>query len=430
MSEPIPVIVSGVSHLQTDFTDSMRELKQLALADQLKPVQEFTQMLELVNHKTYFGQGKVQELKQLAQYHQVDLILVNDELTPAQLRNLEKDTKLHFLDRTELILQVFSQRAHSRQAQLQVAIAQLQYQLPRVHPSGNPLDQQRGGGLANRGTGESQLELDRRVIKQRITKLKHELKQLQKALTTQSKRRRQSQLPQVALVGYTNAGKSTTLNGVLDYTKQTTAKQVGVKDQLFATLDTSVRTIKPPAKARFLLSDTVGFINKLPHKLIAAFRSTLAEAQNADLLVQVVDYADANHEQMIDVTQQTLAEIGIHDKPMIFAYNKADQVTHEPAQIKGNTIYYSAKRLQDIALLIQLIEQTLSRDYVQIAVVIPYACGDIVNQIQANLTIQEQYFTAKGTYYRLQVARSQAAQLQPYEIALTDKPMAISSFHQ
>ncbi|MBA1392888.1 GTPase HflX, partial [Lactobacillus sp. XV13L] len=257
MEENNQVIIAGVSHLQEDFDYSMNELAQLVNANNQEVAAQVRQNIDQINGKTYFGSGKVQEIKQLAQYHNVTLIIVNDELTPAQVRNLEKATQLHFLDRTELILQVFAQRAHSRQAQLQVAIAQLQYQLPRIHPSGNPLDQQRGqGGLANRGAGESQLELNRRTIRQRITKLKQELQHVEKTLTTQSTRRQNSRLPKVALVGYTNAGKSTTLNGILDLITDHDSKKVFVKDQLFATLDTSIRKITLPQQPSFLLSDT------------------------------------------------------------------------------------------------------------------------------------------------------------------------------
>lgn len=428
MQQPIPVILIGVSQFQSDFTSSMAELKQLTVAANLKPQAQLTQNMAQINHQTYFGQGKIQELIQLAHKQAVQLVIVNDELTPAQLRNLEKLTQLNFLDRTELILQIFSQRAHSRQAQLQVKIAQLQYQLPRIHPSGNPLDQQRGSGLANRGTGESQLELNRRTIQQQITQLKHELQHLHTALQVQGQRQQQSRLPKVALVGYTNAGKSTTLNAILDYVQQQTTKQVLVKDQLFATLDTAVREIKLPRQTNFLLSDTVGFVSKLPHNLIEAFKSTLAQAQDADLLVQVIDAADVHHEQMIQITEQTLQAIGIHQKPMIYAYNKLDLVTTKIGAVtmNRNTLRYSAQNPADIGQLLQLIEQFLTANYQTIAVLIPYANGKIDNYIQTQLTIIDKYFTTTGTYYQLKVAPSSKQLLQKFMLPSAQKPTPLS----
>ncbi|RHW48857.1 GTPase HflX [Bombilactobacillus bombi] len=417
MEENNQVIIAGVSHLQTDFDYSMAELAQLVAANNLKVVDQIRQHIDQINNKTYFGSGKVQKIKQLAQYHNVSLIIVNDELSPAQVRNLEKATQLHFLDRTELILQVFAQRAHSRQAQLQVAIAQLQYQLPRIHPSGNPLDQQRGqSGLANRGAGESKLELNRRTIRQQITKLKQELRHVEQTLNTQGARRQNSKLPQVALVGYTNAGKSTTLNGILDLVADKNSKKVFVKDQLFATLDTSIRKITLPQKPSFLLSDTVGFVSKLPHNLIEAFQSTLAEAKNADLLVQVIDASDSHREQMMQTTQQTLSEIGITNKPMIYAYNKADQtLDFQGPQVIGNNIYYSALQESSLKTLIELIYQKLFSNYRVIKVLIPYSNSQL-NQSINQLVIQNQSYTNEGTIYQLLVSPTDYESLTEYQI--------------
>ena len=411
------VIIAGVSHLQENFDYSMEELVHLAAADNLKVVTQVRQHLDHINNQFYFGQGKVQEIKHLAQYYNVQLVIINDELSPAQVRNLEKATQLQFLDRTELILQVFAQRAHSRQAQLQVAIAQLQYQLPRIHPSGNPLDQQRGhGGLANRGAGESQLELNRRTIRQQINKLQQDLRHVRQTLDIQSNRRQNAHLPQVALVGYTNAGKSTTMNGLLSLADESAAKQVLVKDQLFATLDTSIRKISLPQMPDFLISDTVGFISKLPHNLIEAFRSTLAEAQTADLLIQVVDASSAQLPQMLDTTQQALTAIGIQNKPMIYAYNKADRTTNfVKPEIIGNSIYYSALQTSSLKTLINLIYKHLFKQYHVMKVLIPFADKKLHHYIH-QLTIQRQEYTFAGTIYQLFVNPQQALKLQKYQL--------------
>ena len=411
------VIIAGVSHLQENFDYSMEELAHLAAADNLKVVTQVRQHLDHINNQFYFGQGKVQEIKHLAQYYNIQLVIVNDELSPSQVRNLEKATQLQFLDRTELILQVFAQRAHSRQAQLQVAIAQLQYQLPRIHPSGNPLDQQRGhGGLANRGAGESQLELNRRTIRQQINKLQQDLRHVRQTLDIQSNRRQSAHLPQVALVGYTNAGKSTTMNGLLSLANESAAKQVLVKDQLFATLDTSIRKISLPQMPDFLISDTVGFISKLPHNLIEAFRSTLAEAQTADLLIQVVDASSPQLPQMLDTTQQALTAIGIHNKPMIYAYNKADRTNNfVKPEIIGNSIYYSALQTSSLKTLINLIYQHLFKQYHVMKVLIPFADKKLHHYIH-QLTIQRQEYTFAGTIYQLFVSPQQALKLQKYQL--------------
>lgn len=344
MTDQIPVLIGGIDHLQTDFNYSMAEFRSLAQAADFKVIQQVQQGLPQVNNKTYLGSSKVQQIQHLAATpHAIQTVIVNDELTPAQLRNLERSTQLYFLDRTELILQIFQKRAHSQQAQLQVAIAQLQYQLPRIHPSQNPLDQQRGGqGINNRGAGESQLELKQRQLRQRINQLQNKLQHTKQTLTTQSGRRQQH-LPQVALVGYTNAGKSTTFNQILIAVPHSKVSPVLVQDQLFATLDTTIRRIDVPQLPTFLLSDTIGFISQLPDTLIAAFRSTLQEAQTADLLIQVIDATRPQKEAMIATTQQILTEIGIVHKPMIYAYNKADQLSATVIpQISGPTIYYSA----------------------------------------------------------------------------------------
>ena len=258
-------------------------------------------------------------------------MVINADLTPSQVRNLEEQTDIQIIDRTGLILEIFGNRARSKEAKLQVKIAQLQYQLPRLRTSiSNRLDQQAGaaagggGGFTNRGAGETQLELNRRTIQDRISHAKHELKELNKDEVVRRSQRDKAGLPNVALVGYTNAGKSTTMNGLVKLFGKGEDKQVFEKDMLFATLDTSIRQLTFPDNKQLLLSDTVGFVSDLPHNLINAFRSTLAEAANADLLIQVIDYADPHYKEMMATTEKTLKEIGVHDVPMIYAFNKAD----------------------------------------------------------------------------------------------------------
>ena len=409
------MIVAGVSHKQLDFDYTMEELGSLVEANNMEVADVIKQNVDSVSAKTYFGSGKVTEIKEIANADDVTTIVLNDELTPSQIRNLEKETKLSFMDRTELILQVFSNRAHTRQAKLQVEIAKLQYQLPRIHPSGNPLDQQSAsGGLANRGAGETKLELDRRVIRKRITYLKDQLKTVDKTINVQSRRRTNTSLPLVSLVGYTNAGKSTTMNGLLNFNKEESEdRKVFEKDMLFATLDTSVRKIDLEDNTSFLLSDTVGFVSKLPHNLIESFKTTLKEAKDADLLVQVIDVSDEHWKNMLEVTEKTLKEVGVTGKPMIYAFNKADL---KPGQvfptIEGDNIYYSALDAKSINKLVDLIKLKLFSNYKLVDLLIPYDQQKFAEEILRNSQIISKEFTNEGSLLK---ANLSSDELERYE---------------
>ncbi|KRK52789.1 GTP-binding protein [Companilactobacillus kimchii DSM 13961 = JCM 10707] len=378
----------------------MQELASLVEANNMEVADTITQKSDSVSGATYFGSGKVTEIKEIANADDVQIIVLNDELTPSQIRNLEKETKLSFMDRTELILQVFSNRAQTKQAKLQVEIAKLQYQLPRIHPSGNPLDQQSAsGGLANRGAGESKLELDRRVIRKRITALRNELKTVDKTVNVQSRRRTNTSLPLVSLVGYTNAGKSTTMNGLLNFNKEDSDdRKVFEKNMLFATLDTSVRRIDLADNTSFLLSDTVGFVSKLPHNLVESFKTTLKEAQDADILIQVIDISDEHWKNMLEVTEKTLKEVGVVDKPMIYAFNKADlKPDQQFPSIEGDNIYYSALDSKSIETLIQLIKQKIFANYKETTLLIPYDKQKVTEEILRNSQVTKKEFTNDGS---------------------------------
>lgn len=403
--QPKKVLITGVSQRQTNFDYTMRELGELARADNLEVVGDVRQNIDQANHATYFGKGKVQEIKERAVAEDADFILVNDELSPSQIRNLEKELGMSILDRTQLILEIFASRAKTKEAQLQVAIAEAKYQLPRLHPSENKLDQQGGGGANNRGAGETQLELDRRLIEKRITKLKGELAKIDQQQLVQRRQRTKNAIPVVALVGYTNAGKSTTLNRILQrLNPDTPEKQVFEKDMLFATLDTSVREIILPNQQKFLLSDTVGFVTKLPHHLIQAFKSTLAEAANADLLIHVVDYSDPNYLDMMQTTQETLEALNIKDIPVIEAYNKADLKpdTRYP-EVDGKQIVYSARDEVAIDALIALINKQLFEQYPTHDFLVPYTEGQAVSYLSDRANITKQSYEEDGTLIRAQI---------------------------
>lgn len=414
--KPEKVLVTGISMHKDDFNYTMHELAELARGNGMDVVGEVRQNIEKPYLGTYFGHGKIREIKALAAEKDATTIIVNNELTPSQINNLEKLLNVHIMDRTELILQIFAMRAHTKQAKTQVEIAQLQYQLPRLHPSANNLDQQRNGGMSNRGLGETQLELDRRVIQKRISHLRQVIKETEKEQRIQKAQRKRHALPTVALVGYTNAGKSTTMNGLLRlFNQDGEHKQVFEKNMLFATLDTSVREITLPSHRHFLLSDTVGFVSNLPHNLVESFKATLAEAAEADLLVQVVDYADPNYPDMMATTARTLEEIGITQRPMIIGFNKADlKKDAEYPDINGDELIYSARDDESLKVLAQMIEKKLFTDYHAVTFMIPFNDGQIASQLETNNYVINKEYTTEGTKLTVEVKDETAARLQKY----------------
>ena len=322
-----------------DYLTSLKELGALAEACDMEVAGSVCQTLEAVHKAFYIGTGKVDEVKELAQECNADVIIFDNSLSPMQMRNLQERLEKPILDRSALILDIFAGRARSREAKLQVETARLQYMMPRLVGLHAALSRQGGasGSMSSRGAGEKKLELDRRVLEQRLAQFRRELKEVGSERETQRKRRMKSGLPKVALVGYTNAGKSTILNAMLDLYGGEDAegeeKRVLERDMLFATLDTTVRKIAPENHHPFLLSDTVGFIHKLPHNLVEAFHSTLEEAREADLLLQVVDYSDEHYKEQIAVTNQTLKKLGTEGIPMLYLYNKSDLVS--PDDVPG-----------------------------------------------------------------------------------------------
>lgn len=409
--------IAGVNLNDPNFDYYLAELANLAEAANMEVVGQSRQNLEHVVAGTYFGLGKINEIKDMARGLRAKVLILNDELTPVQIRNLEKMTKLRIIDRTELILEIFSNRARTKQAKLQVQLARLEYELPRLHPSENNLDQQRGGGFANRGAGESKLELNRRTIGKQIAVIKKELKEIAGQEEIKAKRRNQNHIPKVALVGYTNAGKSTTMNGLLaEYTKENDEKQVFVKDMLFATLDTNVRRIELNNNFSFILSDTVGFISKLPHNLIESFKATLQEVKDADLLINVVDASDPNMIQMIRTTQNVLAEIGVKNTPMITAYNKADKSERHYPQIEGSGILYSAIDPESIELLANLITKRVFANYQQVNLLLPLSAGKPLADLHENAQIIAENYRADGVHITARLAPEKQQQFQNYII--------------
>ena len=401
-----------------DYLLSLEELDALAQACDMEVVGIAEQTLPEVHKAYYIGTGKVDEVKEMAMDCGADVIIFDNSLSPMQLRNLQERLEKPVLDRSTLILDIFAGRARSREAKLEVEVARLQYMLPRLVGLHAALGRQGGGtgSLSNKGAGEKKLELDRRGLERRLTQLRRELKEVGEERQTQRKRRAGSGMPRVALVGYTNAGKSTLLNAMLDlYGSDETdveEKKVMEKDMLFATLDTTVRKIAPDNHHAFLLSDTVGFIHKLPHNLVEAFHSTLEEAKEASLLLQVVDYSDPHYKEQIAVTNQTLRELGADGIPMIYVYNKADlvspdkipgmagaepeQVTAALPQVTENSIYLSAKERIGMEELIGLIEKKLAGGYLECTLLIPYTDGRVVSYLNENGVVSRTEYLEEG----------------------------------
>lgn len=419
-----------------DYKLSLKELEELAHACDMEVVGVIEQNLTEIHKAFYIGTGKVEEVKEEAEAGGADIVIFDNSLSPMQMRNLQNRIEKPILDRSTLILDIFAERARSREAKLQVEVARLQYMLPRLVGLHAALSRQGGasGSMSNRGAGEKKLELDRRVLEHRLAEYKRELKEVGEQRRTQRKQRAASGMPRVALVGYTNAGKSTLLNAMIDLygVEETCAeeKKVMEKDMLFATLDTTVRRIEPEGHHAFLLSDTVGFIHKLPHHLIDAFHSTLEEAKEADVLLHVADYSNSHYKEQMDVTENTLKELGAGKIPMIHVYNKADRVPDDaiPGLSQGkesgaagklplvtsDSIYLSAKEKCGLEELVCLIEKKLESGYQECGMLIPYTDGRAVSYLNENAVVYETEYQAEGVYLRVNCKKEDYQYYQKY----------------
>ncbi|MGM9951718.1 MAG: GTPase HflX [Lysinibacillus sp.] len=414
-------VLVGVNLRNDDHFDySMEELANLAEALDVEVAGYVTQNLERINPSHYVGTGKIEEIRTFAEETDANIIIFNDELSPSQIRNLERDLECKVIDRTMLILDIFSRRAKTREAQMQVELAQLQYMLPRLvglHASLSRQGGGTGGGFKNRGAGETKLELDRRKIEDQIAKLRRDLEQVKEQRETQRKQRRKNAVPVVSLVGYTNAGKSTIMNQVLAKIGQDDSKSVFEKDMLFATLETSVRNIELPDNKTFLLTDTVGFVSKLPHHLVKAFRSTLEEARDADLLLHVVDVSNEEHGFMMNVTNETLKAVGVEDIPTVYVYNKSDLAGVKHPLVSGDNIWISAKEGVGLDELVQIIKQHVFSDYITCSMLIPYEKGGVVSYLNEAATIFSTAYEEEGTLLELELKKADYHKYEDYVIS-------------
>ncbi len=383
---------------EVDFERSMAELKSLAEACNMQVVGVITQKMVAINKALYVGTGKVEEIREFAAECEAQVVIFDNALSPSQIRNLQDALDMPILDRTTLILDIFAIRAQTREAKLQVETARLQYLLPRLVGMHEALSRQGGasGSMSNKGTGEKKLELDRRKIEHRISELRKELDAVEVDRQTQRKKRMNSRVPQVALVGYTNAGKSTVMNRMVEAYTGNEEKKVLEKDMLFATLETSVRTIETGDNKPFFLVDTVGFIHKLPHGLVKAFHSTLEEVKYADLLIQVVDFSDPQHRLQMDVTRETLKELGAADIPMLVVYNKAEEKMEDLPRVRDEQIYMSAVNSIGIKELVELIKENVYADNQDVCFLFPYEKGNLVSYFMENSTVISQEYLENG----------------------------------
>ena len=395
VKEEYRAIIVGI-RLDDDISYSMDELEGLAEADGIEVLGRVIQALEKPNTATLIGKGKVQELAEMCSAMEADTIVFNEELSGVQMRNLEEATGARIIDRTVLILDIFADRATSVEGKLQVELAQLQYRLPRLTGFGKALSRL-GGGIGTRGPGEKKLETDRRHIARRIDDIKAELRKAGLNRQIQRAGRDKSRLPVAALVGYTNSGKSAIMNSLLSLTERDD-KLVKSEDMLFATLDTKHRKIAVEQGCEFILIDTVGFVSKLPHGLVEAFKSTLEEVKDADLLIHTVDSSYENRDFQIEVTNKVIDELGAGGKRKIMAYNKMDLVDERPLDVSGHeAVYFSARTGENMDHLLSAIKEALFGDRKRARLRIPYDKGAVTSYLCENGEITAIEYQPEGT---------------------------------
>jgi len=408
------IVLAGVTLGRSDpeATDaSMDELARLVETAGADPVARVLQQRDSPDRATYVGKGKVMEIKTVSEALDADTVVFDNDLTPAQQGNLEEILKRSALDRTAVILDIFAQNASSPEGRAQVELAQLRYRLPRLRRSGRTFSQQ-AGGIGTRGPGETQLEVDRRRLMRRITRLESDLRRIRGNRSTQSKARKRTSNRAVAIVGYTNAGKSTLLNHLTD-------AGVLVEDRLFATLDATTRRLQLPGGEAVFLSDTVGFIRKLPHQLVEAFKSTLDVAVDADLLVHVVDASDPDPEGCIAAVRTVLDEIGADRVPELFVFNKADLAPAAAARLvdrEPGSVAISATTGDGMDDLLAMVGRRLRRQTIVARLLVPYARGDVLAMAHREGEVLEVEEAVDGWVVQVRVDEGSAGRLAGFRV--------------
>lgn len=402
-------VLAGVNTGAFDAEASIDELAELADTAGAEVLAKFIQNRESPDNATYLGEGKLREIRDFCRQQEADLLILDDELSGIQLRNIEEITGVHAIDRTTLILDIFAGRARSREGRIQVELAQQKYRLPRLIGLGKQLSRL-GGGIGTRGPGETKLESDRRHIRRRIDALEAELKALGENRARIRQRRSKNGAITAAVVGYTNVGKSTLLNLL-------TTAEVYVQDQLFATLDPTARELTLPNGQRIILVDTVGLIQRLPHQLVEAFHSTLEEAADADLILNVCDCSDPAVDRQLEVTRQLLADLGCGGISTLTVYNKID-LCPDPERFVGNdhTVYISAAKRQNINGLLHAMETALSEKMRQVTLEIPYSEGSLLNLLRERGRVRKEEFLEDKIRIEATVDEKILKVLSPYRV--------------
>ena len=407
-----------------DTNESMEELKELTKAAGAEVVGSLIQNKHSVDAAYYIGKGKVEEIRAYSDSLDATLVIFNDELSGAQIRNIENVVGRKVIDRTTLILDIFAQRALSKEGKLQVELAQLKYRLPRLYGMGGEMSRT-GAGIGTRGPGEQKLEIDKRHILNKAADIRRELKEVKKNRETQRVKRLKSNIPIVALVGYTNAGKSTLLNELIkthkDYEQE---KEVFVKDMLFATLDVTLRKALLPNKKEFLVVDTVGFVSKLPHELVEAFKSTLEEVIYSDLLCHVVDASSDNAQEEIIAVEKVLGELKALESAKILVLNKIDKADEEKLnelEAKYSSIYnkvvkISARERINLDDLLEAISEELPYTLKSKEYIIPYTAQQVVAYLHRNANVSEEEYREEGTYIKAEVDEEVENKCREYEL--------------
>ena len=381
-------VLVSVDTGEFDVESSLAELTELAKTAGAEVICEMTQKREAPEPGTYLGRGKLEELSDFCENEKPDLVIIDGELSPAQQKNIETITDVRVIDRTTLILDIFAQRALSGEGKLQVELAQLKYALPRLGGKGASMSRL-GGGIGTRGPGETKLETDRRHIRRRISALTEDLKALDERRTRYRERRKKDGVITVALVGYTNAGKSTLMNTLTD-------AGVLAENKLFATLDPTARALTLPDGNTVLLIDTVGFIRRLPHKLVEAFKSTLDEAVDANVILNVCDASSEECSEHYRVTNELLEELGCGDKPIITVLNKCDVVTEGDIPVVGNSVRVSAKTGEGLTELLEKIAKALPPTRKRVKILLPFSMGGAGAELRKTGVVHSEEYTADG----------------------------------
>lgn len=406
---PERALLVEVNTGEYDAESSLAELYELVRSAGAEPFGAITQNRPSQDNATCVGSGMMEEIADFCEKHEIDLLIFDCELSPTQIRNIENISKVRVVDRTMLILDIFAARAKSREGRLQVELAQLKYMLPRLSGKGTSLSRL-GGGIGTRGPGESKLESDRRHIRRRIDTLKEQLETVEKHRSQITRRRQKDGVVTVALVGYTNAGKSTLMN---------TLTQAGVlaENMLFATLDPTARSLKLPGGATVMLIDTVGFVRRLPHHLVQAFRSTLEQAATADIILNICDASSPEAQEHLKVTKDLLAELGCEGRPIIPVFNKSDLV---PAAniipFVGNSVRISAATGAGVDKLLSVIEENLPVKSKRVRLLLPFAQSGLAAQIRREGTVENEEYTDIGLVLTAQVPSTMDASIGKYII--------------